>query len=101
MSHRQRSWSEFHNTLFPDPTFPPRPYEIDIAGYLYERGYHVTSTRAVLMWAEDFGTVEGCRELMFDDNDSRHVESLIPEQPVGNWSRPEYAGTWTVAEVGP
>jgi hypothetical protein len=89
-----RSWSACHACLFPDPTSPPKSWEVSVAGFLFERGYHPDSIRRVLDHATLLGSVECSAELSFSDHDRAEVEARLPEQPIGNWARREYIGTW-------
>lgn len=90
-----RSWSSCHAALFPDPTMPPRSWERDVAGFLFERGYHPDSIRLVLDHAGRWGTVECSPELVFCEYDRQHVEAKLPEAPIGTWLRVEFSGVWT------
>src|SRR4051794_5950552 len=93
---RQRSWSACFNVLFPDPTFPPKAWERDVAGYLFERGYCVASIQLVLAHAAWYGSVECSPELQFSATDRAAVEAMLPDAPIGTWLRIEYSGIWTI-----
>jgi hypothetical protein len=92
-SFLRRSWSRCHEALFPDPTLPPKQWETNVAGYLWEMGYTPECIRLVLDHATLLGSVECSAELAFSGIDRQHVESLLPERPAGEWAR--YPGTRT------
>jgi hypothetical protein len=85
--HTLRSWTRVYNLLFPDPTFPPRKWELDVAGYLFERRYHVTSIQDVLAHVDTYGSIECCIQLAFDARDRAKVESLLPDAHESAWAR--------------
>jgi hypothetical protein len=84
---RARSWSRFHGALFPDVTMPGQRWEVDVAGYLFEKGYHIESTRLVLAHAREHGSVTCCPELAFSERDRDAVEARLPECPAAEWAR--------------
>ena len=82
------SWTRFHAAVFGgDPTMPPKAWEINVAGFLFERGYCAASTAEALIHGSDFGSVECCRPLSFDDRDRAAVESMLPEALMSEWLR--------------
>ncbi len=93
----RRSWTACFAVLFDDPTCPPKFWEIDAAGYLFERGYHPRTIRRVLDHALFQGTVECCVELSFDDRDRERIEANLPDGHPSEWNRAEYAGTWSAS----
>lgn len=82
----QASWAAFAAKLFADD-MPPKQWEFLVAAYLFERGYHVDSVRAVLEYTAAWGTAEGCRGLSFDAADCARVERLLPGVPDYQWAR--------------
>jgi hypothetical protein len=93
----RRSWSAYYRTLFPDDRdFPPKKWMVDVAGYMFERGYDQEATRCVLRFATHDGSVQDCPDLAFCDFDRDHVESLLPPAPESEWARTD-GYTWKLS----
>jgi hypothetical protein len=92
MMPASKSWTRYYNELFPDPFSPPKAWQANVAGYLFERGYVRCIAALVLDYATRFGTVECCPDLWFDANDRAMVESKLPDAPDGEWDRIERLG---------
>lgn len=95
--HLTRSWSRCRAALFPDPTLPPKQWEHNIAGFLFERGYAPESIRLTLDHLAIFGTAMNCAELSFSALDRREVDRRMPGRPVV-WPPVD---TTEMAEFGP
>jgi hypothetical protein len=66
--------------------FPAKVWHLNVARYLYGRGYHPASIKIVIDHSELHGSVECCSELVFDDRDRASVERLLPESSEESWS---------------
>jgi hypothetical protein len=78
-------------------TLPPVPEPAWVPLVLlecHERGIGEWATRKAVECAKVHGTVQCLAVLDQEDRDA--IESILPEQPVGNWFRPEFAGYWTI-----
>jgi hypothetical protein len=83
-----RSWSALHNALFPTADdFPPRTWQVNVAGFLFERGYDPQSIRLVLDHGREHGSFECLAELSFCEHDREVCEGLLPWAPDADWSR--------------
>lgn len=87
-------------TLDVFPAFVPTPsWELDVADYLYWRGYQPSSIMNVLIHAREAGSVECSDELRFDARDRFAVEKLLPDAPAADWEA--HAGAWEMTGVVP
>jgi hypothetical protein len=78
---------------------PVPSWELDVADYLYWRGYHAESIRTILDVARAKGSVECCDPLRFDARDRSIVEQLLPDAPAAEWEA--HAGNWEMTGVSP
>ncbi len=91
----RHSWSEFYRNCFPDPTQPPKQWELDVAGFLWERGYAKCEALCVLDHAGRHGSVDCC-PVLIDPFDRAEVERKLPDCPDGEWERGEMSGNWSL-----